>query len=415
MFQGDSAGLVFRVGQAGTYYIDVHSGQPYQWGTATSQSYTMIVTATYCNDIHEPNDDMNHATAISIGQKITAYQWRMVKNNTVSGDEDWYKIQTNFPGRLTIQLVNWVDTYDWSADYDRLYVYNGSGQSIGFAGGNPFYAWMMGGGTDSTPVTISMNLGHAGPYYLRFHSGAGTSTIPYSFTTSFTSANDPFEPNDSLSIATRISFDTVYQAYEWRSLDSTMNVAGDEDCYYFLAPEPGEYNLTLNNWTAIDNWDADYDRLWVYDSSKAVVGANPYAWMMGSAPIQINIPSAGKYYIRLHCGNIYSLTPYTLELTSPVTNVKEKGDVPLKYDLEQNYPNPFNPATTFSFSLPSQSFVSLKVFDLLGREVSTIVSGELQAGSYTRQWNAAAFASGVYFYRLTAGSFVQTKKLMLIK
>jgi hypothetical protein len=57
----------------------------------------------------------------------------------------------------------------------------------------------------------------------------------------------------------------------------------------------------------------------------------------------------------------------------------------------------------------------LKIFDLLGREVSTIVSGELQAGSYTRQWNAANMASGVYFYGLTAGSFVETKKLILLK
>ena len=85
------------------------------------------------------------------------------------------------------------------------------------------------------------------------------------------------------------------------------------------------------------------------------------------------------------------------------------------YPLSQNYPNPFNPTTTISFSLPSRSIVSLKVFDILGREVSTIVSAELQARSYTRQWNAANMASGVYFYKLAAGSIVETMKLMVIK
>jgi len=94
---------------------------------------------------------------------------------------------------------------------------------------------------------------------------------------------------------------------------------------------------------------------------------------------------------------------------------EETGSLPNAFVLEQNYPNPFNPTTTISFSLPTRSSVSLKVFDMLGREVSTIVSEEMSAGSYARQWNASAFASGIYFYRLQAGSFVQTRKLVLVK
>ena len=85
------------------------------------------------------------------------------------------------------------------------------------------------------------------------------------------------------------------------------------------------------------------------------------------------------------------------------------------YLLGQNYPNPFNPATTISFSVPTQSFVSLKVFDALGREVSILLSEQLSAGTYSRQWDAAGLASGVYFYRLQAGSFSETKKLILLR
>jgi hypothetical protein len=83
--------------------------------------------------------------------------------------------------------------------------------------------------------------------------------------------------------------------------------------------------------------------------------------------------------------------------------------------LHQNYPNPFNPSTIISFSLPSKSFVSLKVFDLIGREVATILSQEMQAGSHSQQWNTTNMTSGVYFYRLQAGSFIETKKLIMLK
>jgi len=100
-----------------------------------------------------------------------------------------------------------------------------------------------------------------------------------------------------------------------------------------------------------------------------------------------------------------------------VTSVEVKNElvVPTGFSLCQNYPNPFNPSTSISFSLPSRLFVSLKVFDLIGREVATIVSEEMSAGTYSRQWNAANMSSGIYFYRLQAGSFTETKRLVLLK
>ena len=83
--------------------------------------------------------------------------------------------------------------------------------------------------------------------------------------------------------------------------------------------------------------------------------------------------------------------------------------------LEQNYPNPFNPTTNFRFTIAHSEFVSLKVFDLLGREVTTIVNEPLSPGVYLRQWNASNLSSGIYFYRLQAGSFTETKKLVLLR
>jgi hypothetical protein len=110
-------------------------------------------------------------------------------------------------------------------------------------------------------------------------------------------------------------------------------------------------------------------------------------------------------------GDMGVMTAQDLTLTAVTTN----DGVPKEYLLNQNFPNPFNPSTSISFSIPTRSFVSLKVFDLIGREVTTVVSEEMSAGSYIKQWNAQNLPSGVYFYRLQTGAFTQTKKLLLLK
>jgi predicted acyl esterase len=97
-----------------------------------------------------------------------------------------------------------------------------------------------------------------------------------------------------------------------------------------------------------------------------------------------------------------------------VTAIPDEG-VPQEFALEQNYPNPFNPSTTISFTLAKGSFVTLKIFDLLGREVSTIVSGVLPAGTHARRWDAGGLAGGVYLCRLQAEGKTGTKKLVLLR
>jgi hypothetical protein len=88
---------------------------------------------------------------------------------------------------------------------------------------------------------------------------------------------------------------------------------------------------------------------------------------------------------------------------------------PHTYALEQNYPNPFNPSTTIEYGIQERGFVTLKVFDILGREVATLVNGVEEPGYKTVRWDAGNVASGVYFYRLQSGSFVGTKKLLLLR
>jgi hypothetical protein len=83
--------------------------------------------------------------------------------------------------------------------------------------------------------------------------------------------------------------------------------------------------------------------------------------------------------------------------------------------LSQNYPNPFNPTTSLEFKVSSLAFVSLKIFDVLGKEVATLVNEHRPAGVYRVHWDASSFSSGVYFYQLRAGDFVETKKMVLTK
>jgi hypothetical protein len=102
-------------------------------------------------------------------------------------------------------------------------------------------------------------------------------------------------------------------------------------------------------------------------------------------------------------------------LSELVYVAKEENKVPKNYSLSQNYPNPFNPSTNIKYSIPKSSLVSIKVYSILGNEIKTLVNEEKPAGNYDLTWNASSLPSGVYFYRIYAGSFVETKKMILMK
>jgi hypothetical protein len=101
---------------------------------------------------------------------------------------------------------------------------------------------------------------------------------------------------------------------------------------------------------------------------------------------------------------------------SPTVGITQNGsNIPTVYALSQNYPNPFNPTTNIKFDLPKQGFVSLKVYDVIGKEVATLVNEVKSAGSYNVDFNGTNLSSGVYFYRLESGSFIDVKRMILIK
>jgi len=106
---------------------------------------------------------------------------------------------------------------------------------------------------------------------------------------------------------------------------------------------------------------------------------------------------------------VYSFAP-------TIVNVESQNNiVPEYFALHQNYPNPFNPTTKIKYSVPQSSNVVIKVFDVLGKEITTLVNEEKSVGTYELNWYAGNLPSGIYFYQLNAGSFVETKKMILLK
>lgn len=145
-----------------------------------------------------------------------------------------------------------------------------------------------------------------------------------------------------------------------------------------------------------------------------VGGVNRYTWDLYLAfTNQDSMPNEGD---TLFIVTKKGLSFYdSLKISGLVLSTGEQHLLPASCWLSQNYPNPFNPATKMSFAISHSSFVTLKVYDVLGREVARLVNEKKPAGEYMVQWNAANLPSGVYFYQLRAGSFVQTKKMLLIR
>jgi hypothetical protein len=145
------------------------------------------------------------------------------------------------------------------------------------------------------------------------------------------------------------------------------------------------------------------------------------AMMNGQTSISglVGIKPGFRYAENDSCFVVYSLFgPYNVwaayGCSGPVS-VENNDPAPDNYSLSQNYPNPFNPKTTIKYSIPSLAFVKIKVFNLLGQEIAELVNKELQTGNYEVSFDATNFPSGIYFYRIEADNFVQTKKMILMK
>ncbi len=134
----------------------------------------------------------------------------------------------------------------------------------------------------------------------------------------------------------------------------------------------------------------------------------------------VNLSEGAWYYWRVAAFSAFGTGGYGATIdsffVSPVGGVgDDHSSIPTSFILGQNYPNPFNPSTSISYGVPARARVTLEILDMLGRVIATIVNGVKDPGKYTAEWDASAMPSGAYFYRLTAGSFTQTRKMLLVR
>lgn len=148
------------------------------------------------------------------------------------------------------------------------------------------------------------------------------------------------------------------------------------------------------------------------DGSGTVVAVNNST---GNNPFTLTAPGPGTYTVNAGFKNPNPRRWDSVLVNISITGIEENSSKPSSFKLFDNYPNPFNPTTTISYSIPSQSSVSLKVYDILGNEVASLVDGEKPAGSYKVKFDASSLTSGTYFYTLSTDNFKSTRKMILTK
>ena len=167
---------------------------------------------------------------------------------------------------------------------------------------------------------------------------------------------------------------TVGDAVKWTNVSGNHNVLADDGSFTSgpVAPAPWEFTHTFT-----------------------VAGNNPYYCVPHGGPGGQGM--AGVIVVQ------------------NAVSVPEDELLANDFELKQNYPNPFNPSTRINFAISNASFVNLKVYDVIGNEIATLVSEEKQAGNYEIDFNATGLPGGIYFYQIKSGSFIETRKMTLLK
>ena len=155
-----------------------------------------------------------------------------------------------------------------------------------------------------------------------------------------------------------------------------------------------------------------YSPVVINPTSQAVKDSATWNWAFFKSVFTTDDDIKIIYNNPLHIG----VDTYTFTVPKGMVNVSiENKNVIKEFSLSQNYPNPFNPSTTIQYEIPKNGSVTIKVYDVLGREVKTLVNEQKSLGNYRVEFNGSKFASGVYFYQLRVGSYLSTKKMILLK
>ena len=244
------------------------------------------------------------------------------------------------------------------------------------------------------------------------------------------------ENNYSIDLqVTRVDTDTVVNQFNNMAVFTTIGPVAVED-YSITSSDtivnPGDslkFQFVLKNKGSVVTAKYVTAKIFALDTFATVIG-DLQPWYGNIAPGE-TVPTNTMHDIKfsdicpvnsyqlfkmdIYSNGIFFWHDTLAVLVNPPTSIDEQQIVPNRFILEQNYPNPFNPSTTFEFSIPKTEFVTLKIYNLLGQEIATLVEKQLTAGSYSYFWDATGFASGVYYSKIEVENYTQTRKLILMK
>ena len=277
----------------------------------------------------------------------------------------------------------------WETDPNKIYTITSEDMDSGYVHISRYFNYMWPHWVTDFPVTIKFTVNMAGAI-----SAVDSLPFPSIDDVRICGAHAPLQwPDIGWPIADSIRTIKLYDSGINGDVTSGDNIWSRDVTFPQYTPLTIQYRYGAN-WGLPSNGGGN--------DNENIVGADHF----------INLT---RYMLSATVENVFG-TMGTHPLINVVTDVKELiREIPSVYTLEQNYPNPFNPLTTIGFSIPEADFISLKVFNVLGEEVASILSEEKSAGNYEVTYDASILTSGIYFYTISGNNFIQTRKMLLLK
>ncbi len=353
----------------------------------------------------EPNDTITTATPITFGYPAAGTLSR------TSGDPDFYSFQVPV-GHLIVDGTDSTNTTNL-----RLTLYDSTGKELYDIDRN-------------INERLEYNVTTAGKYYVRVlgnKNGSTYATGPYQLWARIGTPTDAREPNDGplFGFFNQVTPAGFNYSDTTNTLDPGVGLPGSDWDYFSVIASPGQTITPLVQAKSFKSATTlNHIQLALYRKNAFSSALSSASSTDGSdVSLSYAVAVADTYYVLVTNTTPSEAGPnarYKLTIGTPTGVLEDVTSLPKEFALDQNYPNPFNPSTTIRFALPKDAMVSLKVYDVLGREVRTLVNERVSAGYQQVVWDGrnqfgAQVASGMYIYRITAGEFISIKKMMMLK